>query len=370
MRMGPALLEDWLRVRYFTATADLSSSGVEPWDLGELRELVGLDPAELDRVRFTDSASLGDDRLRAAVADRFAAGDTDRVMVTHGSSEAIFLVLNALLDAGDRVVAVEPAYHALTDVAAAIGCEVAPWRLPADRDFRPDLDALARLLTPATRMVVVNLPHNPTGATVTAAQQRELVELVRANGSYLVWDGAFAELTYDTAPLPDPVAWYDRAISFGTLSKAYGLPGLRVGWCVADPDLFPRVLPLRDRVTLAISPLVEAVATRAVRHADALVARRLRQAATNRRILADWAAVVADLVELPVPSAGVTAFPRLRVDDVDTFCTSLFDTDGVLLVPGSCFGHPDRVRLGYGGDSREFELGLDKVGTLLREVAG
>jgi capreomycidine synthase len=369
MRMDRALLEDWLRDRYFVATADLSSSGVEPWSFGELRAVVGLDPADLDAVRFTDSASLGDERLRAAIADRFTGGAAARVMVTHGSSEGIFLVMNALLDPGDHVVVVEPAYHALTDVAAAIGCDVTPWRLRADENFRPDLDALARLLTPRSRMVVVNLPHNPTGATVSAAQQRELVELVRGNGSFLVWDGAFTELTYDATPLPDPTGWYERAISFGTLSKAYGLPGLRVGWCLADPGLFQRVLPLRDRLTLAISPLVELVATQVVRHADALLADRLRPAARNRRTLRDWAATMPDLVELPPPTAGVTAFPRLLVGDVDAFCTSLFDAEGVLLVPGSCFGHPDRVRLGYGGNTRDFELGLEKVGALLRKVA-
>ncbi|WP_239163289.1 capreomycidine synthase [Paractinoplanes rishiriensis] len=367
--MGPARLEDWLRDRYFTATYDLSSSGVEPWSYGELRDRLGLDPARLDRIRFTDNPSLGNGCLREALAARFAGGDPDRVMTTHGSSEAAFLVFNELLSAGDRVVVVEPAYHALRDVPEAIGCEVVPWRLPAERDFAADLAELDRLVAPGTRMVIVNLPHNPTGATITAAQQRELVDVVRGAGAYLLWDAAFAELTYGGPALPDPALTYRRCISLGTLSKAYGLPGLRVGWCVADPDLLPRLLPLRDRMTLALSPLVEFVATAAVRRAGVLLADRLRQAAENRESLLAWAATAPGVAPLAPPAAGVTAFPRLLVDDVDAFCTGLLAAEGVLLAPGSCFGHPDRVRLGYGGNRRDFELGLERTSAMLAKVA-
>ncbi|MEV8516962.1 capreomycidine synthase [Dactylosporangium sp. NPDC051484] len=365
MRMQPALLEEWLRERYFAAGADLSSSGVQPWSYGELRELIGLDPGALDELVFADSESFGARPLRAAIAERWAGGDADRVFVTHGSSEGIFLVMQALLEPGDEVVAVEPAYHALVDVAVAAGARLRRWVLRPEDGFAPDLDRLAQLMTPATRMVIVNFPHNPTGVSLDEAGLARLVDLVAAHGSYLVWDGAFAELTYDAPPLPDPAGWYERAVSFGTLSKAHGLPGLRVGWCIADPAIFTKLLPLRDRMTLAISPLVEFVATRAVACADLLVAARLRQAAYNRDTLAGWAKRLTGLVDLPMGGGGVCVFPRIHVDDVDAFCQSLFERDGVLVVPGSCFGHSGHIRLGYGCATDDFDFGLARLADAL-----
>lgn len=119
-------------------------------------------------------------------------------------------------------------------------------------------------------MVVVNLPHNPTGATVTPDQQRELIDLCARAGAYLVWDMAFSDLTYDGPPLPDPGLFYERAVSMGTLSKAYGLPGLRLGWCLAPPEVLERFIRIRDYLTLHLSPLVEMIAERAIRGGDLL----------------------------------------------------------------------------------------------------
>lgn len=370
MRMEPALLEDWLRDNYFTAIADLGSSGVAPWSFGQLREMLDLDYAALDSIVFADSQSLGDPQLREAIAHRWAGGDTARVMATHGSSESIFLAMNGLLSAGDEVVVAQPGYHALSSVAEAIGCDVRRWHLPEQDGFEPDLDDLARLITPHTRMVVVNFPHNPTGVSLDEQRMRELVDMVSRHGSYLMWDAAFAEMTYGTPQLPDPADWYERAISFGTLSKAYGLPGIRVGWCIAAPDLFPALLPLRDRLTIALSPLVEYVATRAIECADLLLWHRIRQAEENLDTLCAWADDMGDLIEVAKPTGGVSTFPRLgKTDDVDALCVSLMADEGVLLVPGSCFGHPDRIRLGFGGMSTDFDFGLAKLEAALRKGA-
>lgn len=367
MRMRPAPLEDWLRDYYFTATLDLGSSGVAPFSFGQLRELLELDPGELDRVVFGDSESLGDPALRARIAARWAGDRPERVMVTHGSTEAIFLAMTGLLEAGDEVVAVEPGYHALSAVAEAIGCRLRWWRLRPEAGFAPDLAELAELVTDRTRMLVVNFPHNPTGVSLTVPQLHELVEIAGRHGSYLLWDAAFQDLTYGTDPLPDPASWYDRGVSVGTLSKVYGLPGLRVGWCIADPAVFDGWLPVRDRLTLCLSPMVELVARRVIERAGTLAGQRLPQARRNRDRLLEWAARNRDVVDLVAPAGGVTGFPRLRVPDVDRLCRRLGERDRVLLVPGSAFGHPDRVRLGFGGPAGEFETGLNVVEKALRE---
>jgi len=370
LSIAPALLEDWLRDYYFNTEIDISSSGVENFSMADLRELLSLKQEELDRVVFDDSPSCGSEGLRRAIADRWAGGDTRRVMATHGSSEVIFLIMSALLREGDEVITLDPCYHALRNLAEAAGCELKTWPLTFESGFAADIEGLKRLLSPRTKMVIVNFPHNPTGATVTAEEQRQIIEAVAGVNAYLVWDAAFAELTYEGAPLATPSLLYDRAITLGTLSKGYGLAGLRVGWCIAPPELLAGFVHWRDYTTLYLSPLVEAVAQRAVEQAGTLLGVRLDRARKNLNILAGWVAEHAEHVEWVRPRGGVTAFLRLRrVEDVETFCHRLARERGTLLVPGVCFNRPEHVRLGFGGPTPELVEGLARLSSLLREAA-
>ncbi|MGH3501975.1 MAG: capreomycidine synthase [Nocardioidaceae bacterium] len=368
MELPPARLEDWLRSRYFEAKIDISSSGVEPYSFAEMRSIVGLALDELENISFHDSPTLGARELRAAIAARWGDGDPDRVLVANGSNEVLFLVMHATLSPGDEVVAVEPGYHTLWGVAQALGCRVVPWRLGLDVNGatgRPNLEQLRALVSPRTRMVVANYPHNPTGVSLSRAEQRFLIDICAEADTYLCWDAAFAELTHDGPPLPDPSLQYEHAVSFGTLSKGYGLPGLRVGWCLAAPETLAACMRIRDYTTLALSPLVELVATRAVQHAGRLLAPRLAQARRNRDLLDAWVERNQRCVSWVRPDGGVVAFPRLRhLKRTDGFCQRLMDEHGVLLVPGSCFDRPQHVRLGFGGPTAELEAGLARVSAL------
>lgn len=366
-----APLEDWLRERYFLADTDISSSGVHNYTLGDLRALdPGLRDGALDRLMFRDGPSLGDERLRAAVAARVRPGPGHVVMTTHGSSEALFLALNALVRPGDEVVVPDPGYHALIAPAVAAGAVLRTWPLRPANGFVPDPADLRAVLTDRTRLVVVNFPHNPTGATLDAAGRAELLELVAGSRATLLWDGAFTDLVYDGPPLPDPSRDIDRCLSFGTLSKAYGLPGLRVGWCVLPADLAPELVRMRDYLTLSLSPLTELLAAVAVEHADTLIGPRLAEARRNRRLLLDRAGASEGRLECPVPRGGVTAFPRLAGhDDTTGLCQRLLDERGVLTVPGRCFGHPDRVRIGFSCPPDELRRGLDALTDLAAETA-
>ncbi len=357
-KLAPAYLEDWLRDNYFTAGVDIGSSGVQNYSFAELLALIGLTHEELDPVMFDDGRSLGTPGLRQAIATRWGDGDPRQVMVTHGASEAMFLVMQTLLQLGDEVVVLDPCYYPLTEIAAALGCVLKVWPLRFEHQFTPDLTVLKGLLSPQTRMVIVNFPHNPTGASLTAEQQSELLALVTEAGAYLVWDQTFAELTYGHAPLPNPHLQYERAITLGTLSKAYGLAGLRVGWCFAPPDILDQCAHLRDYTTVFLSPLIELIGQRAVEHADRLLAKRSTQARANLQILLEWAVAHADLVDWVSPQGGVTAFPRFHaIDNTDALCRHLL-ADGVLLVPGSCFHHARHVRIGFGGPSSSLRSGL------------
>ncbi|HEX2270347.1 MAG TPA: capreomycidine synthase [Pyrinomonadaceae bacterium] len=362
MEVVPAHLEYWMRDYYFSTEVDIGCSGVENFSFGELRQLFNITPDDLDQIMLRDSRTLGDPDLRSAIGNRWANGKAERVMATNGSSEAIYLTMRSLLDPGDEVVVLDPSYQQLFSIAESIGCKLKRWPLRFENSFRPDLNEARRLIDPQTRMIVVNFPHNPTGTSLTPAEQDELIELAAGAGAYLVWDAAFAEITYDGPPLPDPGERYDRSITLGTLSKAYGLPGLRVGWCLAAPDVLERLVRLRDYTTLALSPLVEHVATRAIENGDLLLRPRLVQARSNLELLLSWANGHSEFVSVVRPQGGVCVFMRLHdVADSEDFCRRLADEYSVLLVPGTSFGQPNHVRLGFGCSTRELSEGLSRL---------
>jgi len=213
--------------------------------------------------------------------------------------------------------------------------------------------------------VIVNFPHNPTGVVLTRGEQQSLISAVAKVGAYLFWDAAFAELTYKGASRA-PLLQYERAISMGTLSKAYGLPGLRVGWCVAPTEVLEHCVLLRDYITLHLSPLIELIAQRAIEKADTLLDLRRRQARTNLEILAKWVEQHRRLVEWVRPQGGVSAFLRLPgIADTQALCHQLAQDFKVLLVPGACFKHPEYVRLGFGGSTASLADGLARLSGLL-----
>jgi capreomycidine synthase len=372
MDLPVAKLEDWMRRYYHNVDYDIGSSGVRDLTVAELCEICGFALSELESLVFHDSEPLGGSALRGALADRWTGGDAERVMVTHGSSEAIYLVMHTLIRPGDEVVVVDPAYQQLYDIAGALGARLTRWSLARGPGFAVDLADLRDLVTSDPRMIVVNFPHNPTGVSITREQQDELIALAAGCGAWLVWDNAFGEITYGADPLPLPHDRYDRSLSFGTFSKSYGLAGIRTGWCLAPPDLLAEMAFLRDYIALYVSPVLEFFAERAVRNADRIVGLQRSHAQANRQLLLDWAGERSDLVRLTPPDGGVSAFVELTgVSDVTATCRRLAEQHRTLLIPGECFGvaYRDHARLCFGGTTGELTAGLAALDRVLREDA-
>ncbi|MEV7508183.1 capreomycidine synthase [Streptomyces sp. NPDC091201] len=373
-REDPPVLEEWYRRHLGPDLHDISSSGVHPYTFAEIRDLCRIPSADLDEIVMDDSVSQGGAGIRRAVADRYAGGDADRVLITHGSSEAIALTLSTLLHPGDRVVVQEGIYHSLGHYPRAAGCDVAELPAHAVRDGEIDPGMLAEVITPGTAAVIVNFPHNPTGVTLSPQGLKALTEHTAAAGAVLVWDAATAEIAHRWEVLPDPGADGGDTVSYGTFSKTFGLPGLRVGWAVAPRELITATFPLRDRTTLFLSPLVELVAERAMRHADELIGRRAAGARRNLAHLTEWMADHADLVRWTPPEGGVCALPVFREleetaagpEAVERFCLELLARHRTLLVPGTAFGAPHGARLGFGGPEEDFRAGLAGLSDFLR----
>ena len=275
MKIEPFALERWLTRHELHVKYDIAESGILPLTMNEL---LGFEPPEqqlatLERLLTLPlgyNEAVGTHALRALLAETYDQCDPDNILVTTGAIEANFLLFNVLLDAGDHVIAPYPAYQQLYSVPRAIGCDVALWQIRPENGFRYDVDELEQLLTPRTRLVILNTPHNPTGAMISAPDLRRIYALADSVGATVLCDEAYRWLAVPGGDNFAPPVFNlgPHGISVGTLSKPFGLPGLRVGWMAAPKEIVARCWAIRDYVSLSPGKLNDALATLAIQQRD------------------------------------------------------------------------------------------------------
>lgn len=373
MPYRPFKLERYFARHEFGAAYQLSASDCESLAMDELLAMATPETLRLWRelkLGYTECA--GHPLLRHEVASLYEGlGDEDVVIAA--PEEAIFVAMHVLLEPGDEVVAVAPAYQSLHEVARALGCGVTPWHLePGEASWRLDLDAFERLLTDRTRLIVLNFPHNPTGHTLTRDELDAVVEHARRRGLAVFSDEMYRLLEPDPSlRLPPVCSLYERGISLSGLSKAFALPGLRLGWLATRmPGMIEKFLAFKDYTTICNGAPAEVLGIIALQAREAILARNLalvrENTATAARFFTDHAGVLGWLA----PRAGSVAFPRwLGAGSVEHLCRDLLAAEGVLAVPGSMFDAPgSHFRLGLG--RRDLPAALDRVGTFLATRAG
>lgn len=358
----PALLENWYRYNYFNNSFDISGSGVEEYTFKEIKNIAKFSFDELDHCYVKDSETVGQINLRVQISNLFGTGNPDMVMVTNGANEGLQLVVRSILDKGDEIVTLGPCYHCHDKIAESMGCVIKKWELSVDRDFDLDIKDLERLITPNTKALFLNFPHNPTGKSISQAMLDQIVDLARDVGIYLVWDAVFQELVYDNKALDDPIKNYEKTITIGTFSKAYGAPGIRFGWIIAPCDVVTSCIRQKDYGNLYVAPMAEFVASKMLACIDGFSLPRLAQAKSGRKLVNEW--LERDDVDISwrQPDGGVCGLIKLpnKANDFD-FCSKLLASYGVLLVPGSCFDMPGYARLGFGGESNALTEGLRRL---------
>lgn len=356
MPLQPFGLERWFARHEFTARYNLAASDVE--GLG-MHALLAMADGETNALwndltlGYTESAGLPLLRQEIAALDGL---DSDDVVVCAGAEEAIFLAMHALLAPGDHAVVVWPAYQSLHEVARSIGASVSLVELRHETGWRLDLAEVQSAMRPATRAVVVNFPHNPTGAHLPLADMMALVALCEAHGATLLSDEVYRFLEHDgAATLPAAASLGERSASVGVMSKSLALAGLRIGWLASrDRELLDRVAALKDYTTICNAAPSEVLALVALRARAAILARSQSIVRANIDAVAGFVARHADHLEWVAPRAGSVAFPRLRHADVDVdaWTDALIARHGVLLLPGSLFG----------STAPHFRIGLGRTG--------
>jgi len=347
----PSLTNFYARQRDH-ARFPLSSSDVEECSLRELLELADEESrATWDGLTLGYGDVEGRAALRGEIAGLYPGLGADDVLVCAGADEAILLALTAALNPGDHAVVTWPGYSSLLDVTRATGADVSLLRLDAGSGWAVDVDELRRLLRPATRAVVVNFPHNPTGALPDAETFTALAALAREAGAVLLADEVYRFLERaETERLP-PAAVFSNGVSLGALSKSLGLAGLRVGWlATTDRRLLGRAAELKHYTSGCGSAPSEVLALVALRARERLLARSRARLASNLALADRFFAERLELFDWEPPAAGCVAFPRLRAPvPIARFATRLVREEGVLVVPGSVYGDDgNRFRIGFG----------------------
>jgi len=309
--------------------------------------------------------------LRAAIASGYERTGPDDVLVFCGGEEAIFALMHAAFEPGDRIAVHFPAYQSLHEVARARGCDVRLWRARATDGWTLDPDApWSRGAAAGERLagIVVNLPHNPTGQLMDRADFETLVARANAQGTRLISDEVYRLLELrDGDRLPAACDLSETAVSLNVVSKSFGLPGLRIGWVATrDRRLLDRLAAVKDYLTICPPAPSELLAAVALRHQERVVGRNREILRRNLDLLIPFMDRHGDCFQWVQPRGGPVAYPALR-GGVGThhFCTDALDKAGVLLLPGSTFDPDDHrhFRIGYG--RADFAEGLDALGAYL-----
>jgi aspartate/methionine/tyrosine aminotransferase len=296
------------------------------------------------------------------VAARYGVPE-DHVLPTQGTSLGIFLAMAASLERGDEVLVERPAYEPLFKVPLSLGLHVRRFDRPFEEGYAVDVDRVRRELTPRTRMIVVSDLHNPTGRTLSPETRTALVELAAEKGATLFVDEVYRDF------LPGPPATAYRpgmpVIVASSLTKVYGMGGLRAGWVLADPKVVVNGIRVQDFLHVNDPyPMVPFIAA-AFDRADALLETARRVSSEGRQVLEEWVAGRADIAWAP-PHGGLTAFPRLPAGISGTGLSEALRRDeATLVVPGRFFEDDRHVRIGVGQGTDVLREGLVRLGRTL-----
>ncbi len=346
---------------------NLTESSVRDRSLADLGIEVG------DMLLFYGD-HVGNDTFRELIAAQSggAGGGVGRddVLVTAGAAQALFIIATSLLDKGDHLVVIRPNYATNIETPRAIEADISYLDLTFEEGFRIDPDKLMALVTPRTKYVSITLPHNPTGVTMSEADLRSVVGRVEAAGCRLLVDETYREMTFGD-PLPVAATLSDRTVSVSSLSKTYGIPGIRSGWLVCrDRELMATFLAAKEQIGICGSVVDEEIAARAFAQRDTWLPQINASIRRRFEVVSSWMAGE-ELMEWVEPRGGCVCFPRIKPDvpvDVDEFYRALNDRHGAYVGPGHWFEQSRRhMRVGYAWPlPDELEGGLAAISSSVR----
>jgi aspartate/methionine/tyrosine aminotransferase len=341
------------------ARYNLANSGIVGCDLADL-------PLTMDDLQLNGPNHEGYAPLKEAIGATYGV-DAGRVVTAQGTSMANFLAMATVIEPGDEVLIESPAYDPLLAAAAYLGAEVRRFHRTPANGYQIDPAEIAAQLTPRTRLIVLTSPHNPSGVAVSPEILARIGELAAAAGVRVLVDEVYRDILYEDAP-PSAAHCGDHFIATSSLTKSYGLSGLRCGWILCHPALAERMRRLNDLFGAVGSMPSDGLAVAAFRHLALLAARTRAIIEPNQRLIREFMAAHEAQLECVVPARSMTVFPRLRNHSDSQLLHDRLRQRETSIVPGRFFEAPDHFRLGFAVRTPDVERGLEQLAVTLREI--
>jgi aspartate/methionine/tyrosine aminotransferase len=369
MKLEPFALERWQSIWENRVAWNLSESGVHPLRVEEVA-VTEADRQALLRQELGYTQTNGTLELREAIASLYPGASADQIEVTNGGSEANYLALWHLVERGDEVVMMTPNYMQVGGLARAFGATVRPWPLAEGKTrWAPDLDRLEALVTPATRAILLCNPNNPTGARLTASELDHIARVASRARAWVVSDEIYRGAELDGIETASMWGRYERVIITGGLSKAYGLPGLRLGWVAGPVTLVEQLWGMHDYTSIAPGAVNDRLGRIALSRRPLLLARSRGILASNYPLVRKWIEKRASRMSHVPPEAGAILFVRYHHAINSTALVERLRAEkSVLLVPGDHFEMDGYLRISFGNHPGHVTTALDLVGEVLDEI--
>lgn len=340
---------------------NLATSGVMDYPLADL-------PAQIEDLEINGPGRYGYPPLQERLAKKTGA-PAENIVASIGTSMANFVALSALIERGDEVLIEDPAYQPVLDIVTWLGANVRRFRRPAEKGFRLDLDELERRIRPATKLIVLTNLHNPSSAFIEEEAMRRVGELAAQVGSRVLVDEVYLETLFDQR-WRSAFFLGDNFVITSSLTKAYGLSGLRCGWILTPSDLVQRMWTLVDLTYGIPAHAAERLSVIALDHLPRIAERARTLLERNRTLLNSFITANQRHLETEPSRFGTTVAPRLRAGSVDKFCDLLRKEFETTVVPGHFFEAPEHFRIGIGGPTDTLEQGLARMSEALEHFNG
>jgi len=350
-------LETYFSRWEFNARYHMCASDMESMSLSELLALADDECRTMwDELCLGYTETYGAPALRDAIAETYERIEAGEILTFAGAEEGIFAAMQVLLSPADHAIVITPNYQAAETVPASI-CETTGIPLDPADNWNLDIGMLADAIRPNTKVISFNFPHNPTGKLAARQDFDRIIDLARERGIYVFSDEVYRLLERDAdLRLPQAADVYDRALSLNVMSKAYGLPGLRIGWIATrDREVLSAMERAKHYLSICNSAPGEVLSVIALRAREQILERNRRLIAGNLAVMNRFFDEFSELFDWTVPDGGCIGYPRYKGDDgVESFCQRLVEDSGVLLLPASVYqsalndAPDDRFRIGYG----------------------
>lgn len=353
MKINEFKVEQWMTIYEGRAKYNLTDTCAKSYTL---QELLDFESISFDDIVLDYGPITGDDAFKNEILKLYRQGTIDEITIAQGCSQANDIVIDTLLDKGDHVITFTPGYQQFYELPKLLGCEVDIFQTSEENRWIPNIQDILNAIKDNTRMIIFNNPNNPTGFCLEDDFFVDLIDVCRDKNIYILCDEVYRDWSnINRHSISD---LYELGVSTSSLSKYFGLAGLRIGWIKANKDIIDQINIRRDYSIISTGKLIDSLGTIALKHKDEILMNTNQNIEQNKNILRKWIEKNAHF-HVCLPSEGTVCFLGYDFDvNVEEFCLKLLEKTGVFFVPGTCFGMDKYMRFGLARNPEEIEQGL------------